>query len=75
MDALPDDPENLRRHTTAKKMMNFLEQSMGQEPGKVIPPRKLDVEVSGSDELSWTNHSALMLVTGGFRHLQSVNIC
>jgi hypothetical protein len=37
-DALPEAPENFRRHTTAKKMMNFLEQSIGHDPGRVIPP-------------------------------------
>lgn len=74
-DALPDDPENFRRHTTAKKMKNFLEQSMGQDPERVIPPRNLDVGVSGRDESSGTSHSGLPLAAEGFTHLQSVNIC
>jgi hypothetical protein len=75
LDALPDDPENFRRHTTAKKIMNFVEQSMGQDPGTVMPPTEFDVGVSGRDELSWANHSALLLAAEGFRHLQSANIC
>jgi hypothetical protein len=64
-EALPEAPENFRRHTTAKKMMNFLEQSIGHDPGRVIPPRSLDA--GGRDELS-------MAVTG-FTHAQSVYIC
>jgi hypothetical protein len=75
LDALPDEPENFRRHITAKKMMNFLEQSMGQEPEKVIPPRNLDVGGSGRDESSGMTHSGLSLTAEGFTHLQSVNIC
>ena len=64
-DALPEAPENLRRHTTARKMMNFLEQSIGHDPGRVIPPRSLDA--GGSDELS--------LTVPGFTQAQSVYIC
>jgi hypothetical protein len=48
---------------------------MGHDPGKVMPARDLDVEVSRRDELSRRNHSALLLATEGFTHLQSVNIC
>lgn len=73
-DALPDEPENFRRHTTAKKMKNFLEQSIGQDPETVIPPRNLDVGGSGMDEVSGTSHSGLPLTAEGFTHLQSVYI-
>jgi hypothetical protein len=64
-DALPEAPENFRRHTMAKKMMNFLEQSIGHDPGRVIPPTSLDV--GGREELS--------LTVLGFTHAQSVKIC
>jgi hypothetical protein len=64
-DSLPEAPENFRRHTTAKKMMNLLEQSMGHDPGRVIPPRCLDA--GSRDELS--------MVVAGFTHTQSVYIC
>jgi hypothetical protein len=75
LDALPDEPENFRRHITAKKMKNFLEQSMGQDPGRVIPPRNLDAAGSGTYEFSGTSHSGLPLTVEGFTHLQSVYIC
>jgi hypothetical protein len=48
---------------------------MGQDPGRVIPPRNLDVGGSIGDEFSGTNHSVLALTEEGFTHLQSVNIC
>lgn len=48
---------------------------MGQDPERVIPPRNLDVGVSGGDESSGTSHSGLPLAAEGFTHLQSVNIC
>jgi len=64
-DALPEAPENFRRHTTAKKMMNFLEQSIGHDPGRVIPPKSLDA--GGREELS--------LTVAGFKQAQSVYIC
>jgi hypothetical protein len=48
---------------------------MGQDPGRVIPPRNLDVGGSVRDELSGANHSGLALTGEGFTHLQSVNIC
>ena len=45
--------------------MNFLEQSIGHEPGRVIPPKSLDA--GGREELSST--------APGFMHAQSVYIC
>jgi hypothetical protein len=65
LDALPEAPENFRRHTTARKIMNFFEQSIGHDPGTAIPPRSLDA--GGRDELS--------LAVAGFAHVQSVYIC
>jgi hypothetical protein len=56
-------------------MKNFFEQSMGQDPEKVIPPRNLDVGGSVRDEFSGTSHSGLPLTAEGFTHLQPVNIC
>ena len=56
---------NFRRHMTAKKMMNVLEQSIGHDPGRVIPPKSLDAE--GREELS--------LTVPGLMHVQSVYIC
>lgn len=64
-DARPEAPVNFKRHTTDKKMMNFLEQSIGHDPGRVIPPKSLDV--GGREELS--------LTVPGFTHAQSVKIC
>ena len=45
--------------------MNFLEQSIGHDPGSVIPPRSLDA----------ADRDVLSLAVAGFTHAQSVYIC
>jgi hypothetical protein len=76
LDALPEDPENFRRHITARKMTNFLEQSIGHDPGRVIPPRNWDAGGSVRGEFPGTIQSGLALLSvEGFTHVQSVNIC